>query len=112
MPKAVVFKSATAHAPMLIMGGGYDPAEDANIERSGDDIGNAVYIINGDDGAHIKELATDYSVPSDVTVVDVDGDGEPDRAYVADVRGKLYRIDFPTTGGSTDPASWSAVYRR
>jgi type IV pilus assembly protein PilY1 len=106
MPRAVVFKSTTGTpAPMLIMGGGYDPAEDGNSSNS---IGNAVYIVNGDTGALIKELSTDYSVPSDVTVVDVDYDGEPDRAYVADVRGNLYRIDFPT-GDKLAAASWSAV---
>jgi type IV pilus assembly protein PilY1 len=81
------------------MGGGYDPAEDANSSSgAGDNSGKAVYIVNGGTGALIKELATDNAVPSDVTIVDVDGDGEPDRAYVADVRGELYRIDLPTTG--------------
>ena len=62
-----------------------------------------VYVINGFTGARIAALATDYSVPSDVTVVDVNGDGEPDRAYVADVRGHLYRIDFPTSGDLLTP---------
>jgi type IV pilus assembly protein PilY1 len=28
---------------------------------------------------------------------------------LADVRGDLYRIDLPTTGDRTDPATWSAV---
>jgi type IV pilus assembly protein PilY1 len=110
MPKAVVFNSATVQAPVLIMGGGYDPAEDSNgSSGSGDNSGKAIYIINGADGSLIKELSTDFSVPSDVTVVDVDGNGEPDRAYVADVRGNLYRIDFPTTGDRTLAATWSGV---
>jgi type IV pilus assembly protein PilY1 len=105
MPKAVVFKSASAQAPMLIMGGGYDEAEDANGSSS---VGNAIYIINGDTGDHIKTLTTDYSVPSDVTVIDVDFDGQPDRAYVADVRGNLYRIDFPASAPLSS-ASWTSV---
>ncbi len=105
MPKAVVFKSTFAQAPMLIMGGGYDKAEDQN---SSSGIGNAIYIVNGDTGAHIKTLATEFSVPSDVTVVDVNADGQPDRAYVADVRGNLYRIDFPAAS-PLDSASWDSV---
>ncbi|MEO7852130.1 MAG: PilC/PilY family type IV pilus protein [Rubrivivax sp.] len=106
MPKPVVFSSATVTAPILLMGGGYDPAEDLN---SSSGIGNVVYVINGETGARIAALATDYSVPADVTVVDVNGDGEPDRAYAADVRGNLYRIDFPTAGSMLDSASWSGV---
>jgi type IV pilus assembly protein PilY1 len=42
-----------------------------------------------------------------VSVVDVDGDGEPDRAYVADVRGNLYRIDFPSPGDAMDTSKWA-----
>jgi type IV pilus assembly protein PilY1 len=90
----------------LIMGAGYDAAEDLN---SSNNIGNSIYIINGDTGALIKELATDYSVPSDVTVVDANGDGEPDRAYVADVRGNVYRVDFPSSGSLLDFNSWAAT---
>jgi type IV pilus assembly protein PilY1 len=105
MPKAVVFKSDSAQAPMLIMGGGYDKAEDQNNSTG---IGNAIYIINGDTGAHIKTLTTDYSVPSDVTVVDVNADGQPDRAYVADVRGNLYRIDFPAPADVLDSTKWTS----
>jgi len=111
MPKAVVFNSTSATTPpVLVMGGGYDPLEDANNSSgTGDNSGKAIYIVNGADGTLIKELATEFSVPSDVTIVDVDGDGEPDRAYVADVRGGLYRVDFPKTGDRTLPATWSAV---
>jgi type IV pilus assembly protein PilY1 len=106
MPKPVVFSSAGDVAPILLMGGGYDPAEDTN---SSSGIGNVIYVINGFTGARIAALGTEYSVPSDVTVVDTNGDGEPDRAYVADVRGGLYRIDFPTTGNKLDAATWASV---
>lgn len=111
MPKAVVFSAtSTTSAPVVIMGGGYDPLEDTNSSSgTGDYSGKAIYIVNGADGTLIKELSTEFSVPSDVTVVDVDGNGEPDRAYVADVRGGLYRVDFPTTGDRTLPTTWSAV---
>jgi type IV pilus assembly protein PilY1 len=106
MPKPVVFSNSSVTAPILLMGGGYDPAEDTN-NSSG--IGNVVYVINGFTGARIAALPTDYSVPSDVTVVDVNGDGEPDRAYVADVRGNLYRIDFPLKDDVLDASKWTAT---
>lgn len=106
MPKPVVVSSSASQTPIVIMGGGYDPAEDTNTSGG---IGNRIYVINGDTGALIKEMTTAYSVPSDVTVVDVDGNGEPDRAYVSDVRGNLYRVDFPTSGSLLDAASWSAT---
>jgi type IV pilus assembly protein PilY1 len=106
MPKAVVTSSTVNQAPILIMGGGYDAAEDLN---SSNNIGNSIFIINGDTGELIKELATDFSVPSDVTIVDTTGDGEPNRAYVADVRGNLYRIDFPSSGSLLASASWAST---
>jgi type IV pilus assembly protein PilY1 len=107
MPKAVVFSnSGSAGTPILLMGGGYDPAEDSNGSAG---IGNVIYVVNGLSGARIAALATEYSVPSDITVVDIDGDGEPDRAYVADVRGGLYRVDFPTSGDKAMAAAWTGV---
>lgn len=107
MPKPVLLNAASASPPvLLLMGGGYDPKEDAN---GSDNIGNVVYVIDGRTGARIAALDTDYSVPSDVAVVDTNGDKQPDRAYVADVRGNLYRIDFPEGEDLTDPDSWSDV---
>ena len=118
MPKPLVLPSDLSPVPLiLVMGGGYDPKEDQNGVSS-PQLGNAVYIINGRTGALIKKIATEYSVPSDVTLVDVNFDGMPDRAYVADVRGNLYRIDFPTytkanivdaTALNAYFASWTSV---
>lgn len=116
IPKPVVLRSSDPTPPfLLVMGGGYDPKEDGLIDTgtaisATDRIGNAIYIINGRTGALIKALPTDYSVPSDVTLVDVDRNGEIDRGYVADVRGNLYRFDFPNSGLDLTLAStWSAV---
>lgn len=107
MPKPVLLKSNSSTPPvLLVMGGGYDPAEDANNSTG---IGNVIYFINGRTGDLIKALETEYSVPSDVTVIDKNEDGQPDRAYVADVRGNLYRVDFPTTGDLLDSASWATT---
>ena len=118
IPKPIFLPSTTSTTDstrpiLLVMGGGYDKAEDALIGVStsiaaADRKGNAIYIINGRTGALIKALPTDYSVPSDVSLIDMDNNGVPDRGYVADVRGNLYRFDFPT-GDLMDPSRWAGV---
>lgn len=115
IPKPIVLSASSGAPPiLLVMGGGYDAAEDALIGTStaidsASRKGNAIFIINGRDGSLIKQFDTDYSVPSDVALADVSGDGIADRGYVADVRGNLYRFDFPTSGDLTMPATWSAA---
>jgi type IV pilus assembly protein PilY1 len=103
MPKAIAVPVASKPV-VLVMGGGYDPLEDENKVTP---MGNAIFIINGRDGTLIKKITTEYSVPSDVTLTDVNRDGLPDRAYVADVKGNLYRIDLPEKPEEfTDASKW------
>jgi type IV pilus assembly protein PilY1 len=117
LPRPVVFSATGTKTPnfILLMGGGYDPAEEdeanpgSSTPASASRIGNRVYVINGRTGARLREMTTDFSVPSDITVVDTDFNGEPDRAYVADVRGNLYRIDFPIINAATGEGDWSRV---
>lgn len=106
MPRTIPLDKTATPELLTVLGGGYDPAEDGNTSG---DIGNAVFIINGRTGALIKRIDTDYSVPSDVTLVDTDRDGRPDRLYVADVRGNLYRITVPATGDLVSSTTWGAV---
>ena len=80
--------------PVLIMGGGYDPAPKMSVPAGTPTIGRGVYVMNMRTGARLGWLPTDYSVPADVTIVDSDGDGYVDRVYVVDVRAQLYRIDI------------------
>lgn len=108
MPRPVIFPAAAGAAfedPIVFMGGGYDPAEDTNTSSG---VGNVVYIINGRTGARLAALSTDYSVPGDVSVVDSNRDGIYDRAYVADVRGNLYRISMTNSAGTLQaPGAWT-----
>jgi type IV pilus assembly protein PilY1 len=107
MPKPVALDpKATTPPVLLLMGGGYDPAEDTN--GSGN-IGNVIYVVNGRTGGLVAALPTEFSVPSDVTVVDTDENGVPDRAYVADVRGNLYRVDFPKEGDLLVSTTWAST---
>jgi type IV pilus assembly protein PilY1 len=111
MAKPIVYRSTSGAPPVVVvMGGGYDVAEETNSANvSGTPPGNKVYFINGRTGALLAKVTTDYSVPADVTVVDIQNDGIPDRAYAIDVRGNVYRIDLPTTGNVLDPATWSGT---
>lgn len=109
MPKPVIFPPTheVYKDPIIIMGGGYDPAEDSNGSTG---IGNRIFVINGRTGAMLKELTTDFSVPSDVAVVDTNADGRPDRGYVSDVRGNLYRISFTDSSGTLlAPDAWTLL---
>jgi type IV pilus assembly protein PilY1 len=45
----------------------------------------------------------DYSIPSDLTVLDMNNDGFQDRIYVGDTGGRLWRFDV----GSTNTAEWT-----
>ena len=104
MPRIAMLKGRSV--PVLIMGGGYDTAEDSSppgtLSR-----GYGVYVIDISNGNRIARLATDYSVPADVSVLDSDGDGYVDRIYVADVRAQLYRIDIEDAAGNPiSPGGW------
>ena len=105
-PQPVNFPPSFSSDPIIIMGGGYDPAEDGN-NVSNPQIGNRIYVINGRTGVKLAELATDYSVAGDVAVADTNLDGVFDRGYVADVRGNLYRINMTSGTSLLNPSSWT-----
>ena len=93
--------------PVLILGGGYDPAaEDANPPATST-MGKAVFVLDAISGALVKTLPTTRSVPASVTLLDVDYDGYVDRAYAVDMGGTVYRIDFETAAGAGDTANWT-----
>lgn len=98
---------------VLIFGGGYDMQQDDPDDNPGttadsyveDDIGNAIYIVDAETGGRlwwasshedanltIPEMVN--SIPSDVSVIDIDNDGWTDRLYVGDTGGRIFRIDL------------------
>jgi len=99
--------------PVLVVGGGYDNCEDTDstIATQCDSAkGRKVYVINADTGAVIRAFNTDRSVASDVTLVQrEDFDGMVDHAYVVDMGGNLYRIDFsnPSTLEARNSSQWT-----
>ena len=89
-------------SPMLIMGGGYDPCEDADPNTCTSPKGSKIYVLNADTGVLLTTLPTDRSVVGDITIVP-DSAGLAQYAYAADMGGNIYRI----TIGAAAPASWT-----
>jgi type IV pilus assembly protein PilY1 len=91
---------------VLMFAGGYDPHQDIAIPAGPDSIGNAIYMVDPFTGARIwwagpsgsgatmSLTQMKYSIPSDLMLVDTDGDGNRDRIYVGDTGGQLWRIDL------------------
>ena len=121
-PRVAWVKYAGTPVPVLIFAGGYDGGwsgsdrvgKDAGWDDSSE--GNAIYVVNADTGALIwkavKGTGFDSNtvhydanladaIPSTMTVLDADGNGIVDRAYVGDSGGSLWRVDLPE-GGDTD----------
>lgn len=111
-PNVAFIKGYSTTSPVLVVGGGYDSCEDADTKTPSctGEKGAVIYILDGDTGAVIKSFATDRSVASDISMVDIDGDGYPDYAYAADTGGSIYRISFingPTTKVALTSADWT-----
>jgi type IV pilus assembly protein PilY1 len=99
---------------VLIFGGGYDTNQDDPVWAGVDAAGNAIYIADPIDGSRIWWASgsgsgatlplsyMDYSIPSDLALMDPDGDGATDRIYVGDMGGQLWRIDLSPAIKSSD----------
>lgn len=114
----------SAAKTVLLFGGGYDTAQDSVRAFQADTLGNAIYIVdpatgerlgwisNTGSGANLELAGMDYSIPSELAIMDADGDGETDRIYVGDVSGQLWRIDLNAALTKTSTgASFGSGYR-
>lgn len=109
--------------PVLIFGGGYDTNKDkrTNSDGTDDSMGNAIFIVNALNGSLVwkavqgtttgpsgnpaiydNQELTD-SIPSNVTALDSNGDGNIDRLYVGDTGGQVFRADL----AGTDRSKWT-----
>jgi type IV pilus assembly protein PilY1 len=106
-------------APVLVFGGGYDPAQDSEPPVASS-MGRAVYVINAETGnliwraqASCPTGATDclsvpsmtYPIPSEIAFVDRDANGRTDKFYLGDLGGNVWRIDVATAATS----GWKAT---
>ncbi len=90
---------------VLIFGGGYDTDNDTNTVRTPDSEGRAIFIVNAETGALIWSggpgvgFTTSfgdmlYSIPSDISIVDIDYNGTADQLYVGDMGAQVWRFDI------------------
>jgi type IV pilus assembly protein PilY1 len=90
---------------VLIFGGGYDTTQD-QIPYQVDGVGNRVFMVDAisgellwragpstDTGADLKLAKMTNSIPGEVRVADLTGDGFADRMYAADLGGRVWRFD-------------------
>ena len=107
---------------VLIFGGGYDDAQDDGFGKS--NLGNAIYIVDAETGekiwwasndevldgggnqANLVLEEMDYPIPSDIALIDANGDGAINRLYVGDLGGQVWRIDLDDQLGG--PSSGNA----
>lgn len=108
-PVVAMIKGYSTTNPVVIVGGGYDACEDADTASPscGSATGASVYVLDADTGALIKSFATTRSIAADISVLDMDHDGNIDVAYAVDTGGNIYRIDF-TSGPSGNYSSLSS----
>ena len=96
---------------VLFFSGGYDTVHDNALVPTTGDAGAAIYMVDavtGDllwsagnnndnttgDDIHDLNLPMTNSIPGDVTVADIDGDGSVDILFAVDIQGHVWRIDF------------------
>jgi type IV pilus assembly protein PilY1 len=103
-PIVTKVKVSGAVRDVLIFGGGYDQDQDGKRDRSPDNVGNSVYIVDADTGAKLYEVSNananlniaemQYSIPAAISVIDRNNDGLANHMYIADTGGQLFRLDI------------------
>ena len=109
---AMVKGYSGGNKPVIVVGGGYDTCEDndaAVTTCTSTNKGNIVFVLDADDGTILNSFTTSRAVASDPTFIDRDFDGLVDHAYIMDMGGSLYRLDFinPSTKAALDKDSWT-----
>jgi type IV pilus assembly protein PilY1 len=95
---------------VLVFAGGYDNSQDGDgtFGSVPGTPGNAIYVVDPDDGSRLFWISGDdhggtegvvvpgmaYPIPSDLALMDSNGDGATDRIYVGDTGGQLWRVDI------------------
>jgi len=114
-------KIGSTEKDVLIFAGGYDTTQDSKTQRAGDSQGRAIYIVDADTGERLWTAGPSdsadfssglnltlsdmqYSIPSDVKVLDLTGDGLVNQFYVGDMGGQIWRFDVDNGNGS-----WSDI---
>ncbi len=94
---------------VFFIGAGYDTNQDQLPVASNDSRGRAIYVGDVMTGERIWKYSygdnslMKYSIPSDITRVDTDGEGRIDRLYVGDMGGQMWRCDIV----DPSPLNWT-----
>ncbi len=102
-PTIAKIKIGGAEKDVMIFGGGYDENQDSKATRTPDAVGNAVYIVDANNGALLWSASNaganlnlpemQYSIPARISAIDRDTDGLIDHLYIADMGGQIFRLD-------------------
>ena len=102
IPAKIMFNGSERQ--VVIFAAGYDEAQDTAPVRTADSIGRGLFIVDARTGSLIYSISKnngdqhfaemDYSIPSDIRIVDIDFDGIADQMYVGDMGGQVWRFDF------------------
>lgn len=91
---------------VLVFGGGYHEVHDTVFDPGSASpyYGNAIFIADAEDGSLIWSVSDSgatvnvpemrFAIPSDIRIIDTDGDGATDRFYVGDLGGQVWRVDL------------------
>lgn len=89
---------------VLLFGGGYDQDADEQSKIEENDIGRAVYMVDAETGEMLwtadKSLGDlripemKYSIPAELSLVDINHDGLTDYFFAVDIGGQLFRFDI------------------
>ena len=117
-PRVIMTTAGGSLRPALVFGGGYDLNKDIRAGVGTDDSeGNAIFVVDAETGQLIWKAVGGLglptantfvhpglvdSIPSDVAIMDSDGNGVHDRLYVGDTGGNLWRADIQ----GTDVSKW------
>ena len=106
---------------VLVFGGGYDVAQDT-VGYVEDSVGNRIFMVDAitgsliwragptaDTGAQLSLDKMTNSIPGDVRMLDLSGDGFADRMYAADMGGRVWRFDIRNGQAAADLA-WGGVF--
>ncbi|MDH3468756.1 MAG: PilC/PilY family type IV pilus protein, partial [Gammaproteobacteria bacterium] len=106
------FAGDSESSAVLIFGGGYDTNQDTTINdpngNGPDTKGNGLYIVDPTTGDKIVSIGgtaatgtydlvvpdMEFSIPTDLALLDSNADGETDRLYFGDTGGQVWRVDL------------------
>ena len=107
-------KIGSAEKDVLIFAGGYDTNQDHVTSITADSVGNSIYMVDiltgdllwsaGATGSGATEQFSDmiYSMPSNLTVIDIDFDDIIDQMYIGDMGGQVWRFDLKSQASNVN----------